>query len=169
LLPDAGNYVEPIVAADHQGGFHFEARYNYEDRKTGSVWVGYTVGGGNAFEWELRPILGGVFGETDGIAPGYQGSFGWKMLEFYSEGEFVFASRESADSFFYNWSELSLAPVDWFRAGLVTQRTRVYQNERAIQRGLLIGTSYRNFDLTTCILNPDDESPPISVGVSFNW
>jgi hypothetical protein len=169
LLPDEGNYAQPTIAADHEGGFHIEARYNYEDRNTGSVWVGYTFSGGNAFEWELRPILGGVFGEVDGIAPGYQGSFSWKMLEFYSEGEFVFDSNESSDSFFYNWSELSLAPVDWFRAGLVTQRTRAYQTDRDIQRGLLVGTSYRNLDLTTYVFNPDDESPTVVVGVTFSW
>jgi hypothetical protein len=169
LVPDEGNYVQPTIAADHEDGFHVEARYNYEDRRTGSVWVGYTFGGGSTVEWEIRPIFGVVFGEVDGIAPGYQGSLSWKMLELYSEGEFVFDSAESSDSFFYNWSELSLAPVDWFRAGLVTQRTRAYQSERDIQRGLLVGTSYRNVDLTTYIFNPDDESPTVVVGVSVGW
>ena len=35
-------------------------------------------------------MLGGVFGETTGVAPGYKGSLSWWKLELYSEGEYVF-------------------------------------------------------------------------------
>ena len=89
-------------------------------------------------------MLGGVFGDTTGIAPGYKGSLGWWKLELYSEGEYVFDTGSSSDSFFYNWSELTLAPVEWFRFGMVTQRTRVYKTDRDIQRGLLAGFSFKN-------------------------
>ena len=92
-------------------------------------------------------MIGGVFGDTNGIAPGYKGSLSWRMLEFYSEGEYVFDTGSSSDSFFYNWSELTLAPVESFRFGLVTQRTRVYQTDRDIQRGLLAGFSFKSVDL----------------------
>ena len=83
----------------------------------------------------LRPMIGGVFGDTTGIAPGYKGSLTWRKLELYSEGEYVFDTGSTSDSFFYNWSELTLAPVEWFRFGLVTQRTRVYKTDRDTQRG----------------------------------
>jgi hypothetical protein len=36
----------------------------------------------------------------------------WWRLEFSSEGEYVFDTRDVSGSFFYAWSELSLAPVD---------------------------------------------------------
>jgi hypothetical protein len=49
---------------------------------------------------------------TWGIAPGYRGSLGWWRLEFSSEGEYVFGTRDVSGSFFCAWSELSLAPVD---------------------------------------------------------
>ena len=51
------------------------------------------------------------------MAPGYKGSLTWRKLEFYSEGEYVFDSGDSANSFFYNWSELSWAFAEWFRFG----------------------------------------------------
>ena len=35
-------------------------------------------------------MIGGVFGDTTGIAPGYKGSLSWWKLELYSEGEYVF-------------------------------------------------------------------------------
>ena len=138
IVPDDRDYVQPTFTAD-RGWLHLEARYNYEALETGSAWVGYNFSGGEKLAWEFTPMLGGVFGDTTGIAPGYKGSLSWWKLELYSEGEYVFDTGDSSDSFFYNWSELTLAPVDWFRFGLVTQRTRVYQTDRDIQRGLLVG------------------------------
>jgi hypothetical protein len=45
IVPDSENCVQPTVAADRDW-LHVEARFNYEDRDTGSVWLGYnfTVG-----------------------------------------------------------------------------------------------------------------------------
>ena len=168
ILPDSGNYAQPTFTAD-RGWLHLEARYNYEALDTGSAWIGYNFGGGERLAWELTPMLGGVFGDTTGVAPGYKGSLSWWKLELYSEGELVFDTDDSSDSFFYNWSELALAPVDWFRFGLVTQRTRAYESDRDIQRGALAGLTYKNVDLSAYFFNPDDDKPTfvIAVGLSF--
>ena len=60
-------------------------------------------------------------------------------------------------------------PVDWFRVGLVTQRTRVYKTDRDVQRGLFVGFSYKDLEAATYVFNPDDSKPVVvvSVGVSF--
>lgn len=160
FVPDDEDYAQPTVTLD-RGWLHLEARYNYEDLETGSVWMGYNFSGGEKWAWEFTPMLGGVFGQTDGVAPGYKGSLSWWKLELYSEGEYVFDAGDSSDSFFYNWSELTLAPVDWFRFGLVTQRTKVYETDREIQRGLLVGFTYRAFDLSAYVFNPDDNDESI--------
>lgn len=141
------NYVQPAFTADRDW-LHLEARYHYEAPDTASAWVGYNFSGGERLSWALTPMVGGVFGDTDGIAPGYKGSLSWKKLAFYSEGEYVFDAGDTADSFFFNWSELSLAPVESFRFGLVTQRTRAYKADRDIQRGLLAGFSFKKLSVT---------------------
>ena len=147
---------------------HLEARYNYEDLETVSAWVGYNLSGGGKLAWEFTPMLGGVFGNTTGIAPGYRGTLSWWKLELYSEGEYVFDTGNSSDNFFYNWSELSLAPVDWFRFGLAVQRTKLYQTDFDLQRGFLVGFSFKRLDLTTYVFNPDDQPTFVfAVGVSF--
>ena len=168
FLPDEGNYAQPTIAAD-RGWLHLEARLNYEDLNTGSIWFGYNWSGGETVEWALTPMLGGVFGQTDGVAPGYNGSLSWRRIEFYSEGEYVFDAHDSANSFFYNWSELTFGPADWFRVGLVTERTRVYETERDIQRGLLVGVTYKNLDVTTYVFNPDDSKPVVMLSVAFSF
>lgn len=168
FIPDDREYVQPTVTAD-RGWLHLEARYNYEDLETGSAWVGYNFGGGEKPAWEFTPMLGGVFGNTTGIAPGYRGSLSWWRLELYSEGEYVIDTGDSSESFFYNWSELTLAPVDWFRFGLVTQRTRAYETDREIQRGLLAGLNYKAASLTVYVFNPDDSPPTVVLAVGLEF
>ena len=168
LVPDDREYVQPTFTAD-RGWLHLETRYNYESLETGSVWLGYNFSDGKKLEWEFTPMLGGVFGDTAGIATGYRLSVTWWKIEFSSEGEFVFDTRSSDGSFFYNWSELSISPVEWFRFGLVGQRTRAYQTPVDIQRGLLIGVSGKKIALTAYALNLDRRKPTwiLSLGISF--
>jgi hypothetical protein len=114
-------------------------------------------------------MLGGVFGDLTGVAPGYKGSLSWWKLELSSEGEHVFDAGNSSDSFFYNWSELTLAPVDQLRFGLVTQRTRAHESDREVQRGALLGFNYKKLDLTAYLFDPDDDKPTfvLAIGLSF--
>ncbi|HEX6851387.1 MAG TPA: hypothetical protein VF139_08245 [Candidatus Polarisedimenticolaceae bacterium] len=168
FVPGDGDYVQPAVTAD-RGRLHLEARYQYEDSDTTSVWAGYNFSVGDTVTFEGTAMLGGVFGRTDGIAPGYKASLGWSKLEWYSEGEVLFDTNASSDSFFYAWSELTWAPAEWVRFGLVGQRTRVYETDREIQRGLLLGFSGEHVDVTTYVFNPDDDSPTVvlALGLSF--
>jgi hypothetical protein len=168
IVPDSREYFQPTLTVDH-GWFHTEARYNYENLETASVWLGYNFSGGGKLSWEFTPMLGGVFGNTTGIATGYKGSIGWWKLELYSEGEYVVDVEDSSGSFFYNWSELALSPLDWLRFGIVTQRTRLYETDRDIQRGVLVGFNYKRADFTAYVLNPDESSPTVVLAVAFGF
>jgi hypothetical protein len=63
MVPDERNYVQPTFIADREK-LHLEARYGYEDRKTGSAWIGYNISAGETLSFEMTPMLGGVF-KTD--------------------------------------------------------------------------------------------------------
>jgi hypothetical protein len=164
IVPDSENYVQPTVAAD-RGWLHLEARFNYENVDTGSAWLGCNLSVGDNVMLEITPMVGAVFGETDGIAPGFRGSLSWRKLELYSETEYVFDARDSADSFLYTWSELAVAPTAWSRVGLAVQRTKVYETEFDIQRGFLAGFSYKRAEVTAYLFNPD-ASPTVVIAAS---
>jgi hypothetical protein len=168
FVPNDEDYLSPIFTADRDR-LHLEARHNYEDLDTGSLWVGRNFSFGQELTLDLTLMLGGVFGNTAGIAPGYEGSLRWRELELYSEGEYVIDTRNSSDSFFYAWSELTLSPMGWFRFGLVVQRTKVYETNLDIQRGLLVGFAYKQANFTTYVFNPDQSNPTavVSVGLDF--
>jgi hypothetical protein len=168
IVPDDRDFVQPTFMADHDW-LHLEVRYNYEALDTGSAWFGINFSGGEDVTWEVTPMAGAVFGDTTGVAPGYRLSLNWWKLEFSTEGEYVFDTDDSSDSFFYSWSELSLAPVEWFRFGIVLQRTRVFEEDRDLQFGLLAGLAVGKFDASAYIFNLDEDTPTLalSVGLSF--
>ena len=167
IVPDSENYVQPTVAADRDW-LHVEARFNYEDRDTGSVWLGYNFSVGKEVTLEITPMFGAVIGNTAGIAPGYTGSLRWRMFELNSETEYVVDASDSADSFLYTWSEFALAPTDWSRFGLAVQRTKVYQTEFDIQRGFFAGISYKRVDVAAYVFN-SDVRPTVVLAVSVGF
>jgi len=168
ILPGSTDYLQPTVTAD-RGWLHLEARYNYEAPRTGSVWVGYNFSVGKEVTLDFTPMLGGVFGDTTGVAPGYTGSLRWWKLELFSQGEYVIDTGSTSDSFFYTWSELTMAPAEWFKFGFVVQRTKLYQTEFDIQRGLLVGFSYKKADFTAYVFNPDASKPVFVLALGLNF
>ena len=168
ILAGDDDYLQPTFTADRDR-LHLEARYNYEDLETGSLWAGYNFSVGDKVTFEATAMLGGVFGSTTGVAPGYKATLSWTKLVFYSEGEYLFDTNESTDSFFYAWSELSWAPVDWCRLGFVGQRTKVYETDRDIQRGILVGFSSERVDFTAYAFNLDERSPTVVMALGVNF
>jgi hypothetical protein len=167
LISGGRDYVQPTFAANHDW-LHLEARYNYEGLDTGSAWVGYNFSFGKDVTLDVTPMVGGVFGHTKGVAPGYEASLSWWKLELYTEGEYVFDAGDSSDNFFYTWSELSIHPLDWLRFGLVMQRTKDYETDFDIQHGLLFGVTYGQLHFTTYVLNPEDDLILVlSIGMDF--
>jgi|SRR6476660_2478740 hypothetical protein len=168
LVPDDTSYGSPIFTADRQW-LHLEARYNYENQQTGSLWAGYNLRFGDKLVLEITPMLGAVFGRTTGIAPGCNVDLSYKRVELSSQCEYVFDTESKSGNFFYSWSELSYAPIDWLRAGLVAQRTRAYQTPLDVQRGFLVGVSHKRLDFTTYVLNPGWTTPTIVLVIGFKF
>ena len=53
----------------HSGSQHLEARYNYEAQRTGSLWAGYNFSVGKKVKLDATPMVGGVFGNVNAVAP----------------------------------------------------------------------------------------------------
>jgi hypothetical protein len=168
FVPDDQNYVSAIFTAD-RNWLHLEGRYNYEDIHTGSAWIGSNFSFGNEFVCEVIPMFGGVFGNLNGVAPGWELSVSYAKVEFYSENEYLFDLEDSSGNFYYNWTELTYSPVDWLHVGLVIQRTKAYQTDLDVQRGLLAGFSHKMLDVTVYIFNPGWDKPTVSVAASLNF
>jgi hypothetical protein len=71
LVPRGQSYFSPTFTGDHDT-LHVEAPYNYEAQQTGSLCVGYDLSVGKKLILEATPMIGGVFGNVDGVAPGLE-------------------------------------------------------------------------------------------------
>jgi len=168
LVQNGRDYVNPNLVADRDW-LHLEARYNYESIKTGSLWLGYNFSFGKKLAFEVTPMFGGVFGDITGIAPGYTISISYEPIEFSSQGEYFFDAGNRSGNFFYTWSELSCAPVTWFRAGIVLDRTKALGSNFEIRRGPLVGFKYKKVDFTTYWLSPGSRDAAFIFTVALNF
>lgn len=168
LVPKDQSYASPTFTAD-RSWTHLEARYNYEGLQTASLWFGYDLSAGKKLQLEFTPMIGGVFGKTNGIAPGAELTLSYRGLLLSSSNEYVFDTDNFSNSFFYTWTELSYTPVKWFRFGGVTQRTRVYHTGLDVQRGFLVGASHKKTSFTTYIFNAGWTQPTWVFSLSYSF
>ncbi len=168
IVRNGTSYVDPVFTADHNW-LHLEARYNDENLRTGSLWAGYNFSRGKTPVLNVTPMIGGVFGRTNGIAPGCEASLTYKKIEASISNEYVFDTTHKSGNFYYSWPQLTYSPVDWFRIGAVAQHTNAYQTPVDIQRGFLIGFSHKKREFTTYVFDPESANPIVvlEVGRSF--
>ena len=168
IIPDGTSYVDPVFTADHNW-LHLEARYNYENLHTGSLWVGYNFSWGKKVQFSLTPMIGGIFGRSNGIAPGGEASLTYKRIQGSISNEYVFDTDSKSRNFYYTWPQLTYSPVEWLHVGAVAQRTKVYHTPLDTQRGFLVGVSHKNWDFTTYVFNPGASGTIVvlEAGVSF--
>jgi hypothetical protein len=174
IVPEGTSYLDPVLTADRRW-LHLEGRYNDEDLRTGSLWVGYNfsrgdISAGGKWEFAITPMLGGVFGRTNGIAPGCEASLNYrKKIEASINNEYVFSTTGKSGNFYNAWPQLTYSPVDWLHVGAVGQRTAAYQSSLSIQRGFLVGFSHKKWEMTTYVFEPGSTGAVIVLegGVSF--
>jgi len=164
IAPNEDSYFNPIVQADHRW-LHLEARYNYEDQQTGSLWGGYSFRVGRKLALQATPMLGAVVGNTAGIAPGYEVSLTYKRLWLYSEGEYVFDLKTKAGDFFYDWNELDLTLTKWLYAGLAEQRTLAFRTPLDTRRGFSVGFSYKKITFPLYFFNIGSSDRTVVLGI----
>jgi hypothetical protein len=168
IVPDGQSYASPDFSAD-RGWLHLEARYNSEALKTGSLWAGYNFSVGKKLVLNATPMLGGVFGDLNGIAPGCLLTLSYKRVQLYSSDEYVFDIQNHDDNYFYTWSQITYSPLHWLQLGVVSQRTRTYQTGLDVQRGVLVGFTYKKVNFTTNIFNFGWSTPTEVLALGLNF
>jgi len=157
------------VARANRGNLQFEARYNYEDRKTGSVFAGWILSAGTSFTISMTPMAGMAFGRTTGVVPALEASLGAGMFDFYAETEYLIDVHDLSGNFFYSWLELGVAPIDIVRIGLTAQRSRIVQSPLVLDRGLFAQVAPGPGKLSLYAFNLFTESWFLVVGIEISW
>jgi hypothetical protein len=168
IIEGEDGYASPTFTADHSW-LHLEARYNYENFRTGSLWAGYNFHWGKTWQFAVTPMIGGVFGRTNGIAPGCEASLAWKKLTVSIDNEYVFDTGSKSGNFYYSWPQITYQALDWLNFGAVAQHTKVFQTPNDTQSGFFVGLSHKKLEFTTYVFNPGTSgtSVVLETGVSF--
>jgi len=153
IIPGEEDFFNPTFYARTKT-LHLEGRYNYEDRNTASVWVGHRFKFGKGVKFVTVPMGAIVVGNTNGLAPGLEMEISYKKFDFYSESEYVFDFETSENNFFYNYSELAIRPINALRTGIMTQRTRLFQSPRELERGIFAEYYFGRFRAGVFYFNP---------------
>ena len=168
IIPNGTDYVDPVFSAD-RSWLHLEARYNDENLRTGSLWVGYNFETGKKLVLDVTPMIGGVFGRTTGIAPGCEASLTYKKLELSVTNEYVFDTTHKSGNFYNTWPQITYSPINWLRLGLMAERTRAFQTSLDVQRGFLIGVSRTKWESTVYIFNAGFTDPTVVLELGLNF
>jgi hypothetical protein len=166
-VPDSDDFVNPGFTAD-RGRLHLEARYNYEALDTASVWGGANFSTGEKWLFDSTVMLGAVFGDFDGVAPGFRLSLTRSWFELTSEGEYYFDFHDHEENYLYSWTEIGGYPTEWFRAGVALQRTRAYASDVEVERGVFVGFTYKSFDAAAYVYDPAGD-PFYVLGLSYEF
>lgn len=134
---------------------HLEARYNYEDKNSFSLFTGKNFERQyGKFDLVITPMAGVVVGHTNGILPGLEFSASYSVFNLYSENEYMLDFKGKENYFFYSWTELNAQLLKNLKAGVLAQSLRWYKTQFDVQRGVYAEYSLGQFTFDVYYFNP---------------
>ena len=168
FIPEDENLLSVIGYADHRS-LHLEARYNYEDQNTLSAYAGWRFETGKNFQFAATPMIGFAAGNTDAFIPALELEASYKIFDFYSESEYLLDFESKENNFAYTWSELAVSPADFLRLGISAQRTRLYETEFDLQRGIFGQYSFWKLTAGVYYFNPFSSDDFVVASLSLDF
>jgi len=164
------NYV-PVSIAHFQNNkkWYAEGRYNYEDLKTFSFYIGKTFSKERTISYSVTPLLGGAVGSFNGFSTGMNIDLDYNNFFFSLQSQYSFSTDQRINSFFYHWSELAYQPLEWLYGGISFQQTRLYKTQTILEPGILIGFSFRNLAIPVYTFAPFNNNRYFMVGLNIEW
>ena len=160
------NSIVPMVYYQTKNNWYATFRYNYEEDRTASFQFGKTFSkDGNAW-YSITPLAGLLAGNFNGASIGSLAEGGIGKLSIYTEPEYCQSFRNSNESFFYNWAELSFQPHKIFYTGLALQTTKTSEgffNEP----GVMLALTIKKFEIPLYFFKSSEYANYFVVGVHW--
>ncbi len=143
-----GFAMGPLVQLQTDKNWFVEARYNYEEARTVSFYIGKAFARDGQFSYSITPIFGGVVGRFDGGSAALNVDLEFRGFYFSTQSQYTFSVEEELDNFYFSWSELGYQPLEWLYGGLAIQETYFPQTSESITHpGCVVGFSFRRWTL----------------------
>jgi len=159
----------PIIHRTGKKGLHTEFRYNYEERKTASVYIGKNFSMDSNFSYSITPMLGWVFGKYNGGSLALNADADYKKVFVSVQTQYTVSKNGAAENFFYTWAETGYQPVDWFYAGVSTQLTKVHKEKIVAEYGVLVGFNIKKITVPVYVFSPFSKERNFILGINVEW
>jgi len=158
----------PIVHLQNNRHWHAEARYNYEEENTFSLYLGKTFSCDRHISSSFTPLLGWVAGKFNGPSAGLNVDLEVEKFFFSAQSQYSFSFSHPHDAFLYNWSEAGYQPMSWLYTGISSQLTCTTKGAK-LETGFLAGVSNDRFTLPVYAFNFFTRERYFIIGLIMNW
>jgi hypothetical protein len=159
----------PVAYYNTSGNWYGEARYNYDDVETFSLYAGKKFSREGDLSYSATPMIGGLVGRMNGASVGMNMEAGFQKLFFTCQSQYSFSLEDKTNKFFFNWSELGVQATDWLYGGLAMQQTNIYKTTGSFEPGCMLGVSWKNWTLPFYAFNPGNEEGYFVLGIYLEW
>jgi len=148
--------------------FYLEGRLNYEDRRTVSLFCGKSFLAGKNEEWEIIPMVGGICGQFQGIAPALTCLHKSKWLKGFSQSEFAVSIIENGKNFFFNWTGITTPLLSNSGIGISWRWIALPNFSPAIDKGVMFSVQKKPFTIEGFAYNFWQDGFILALGLEFD-
>lgn len=161
--------VAPVIHYQDNNKWYAEARYNYEDRRTFSLYAGKTFSSEKKVAWALTPMIGGMTGKQQGGLLGLNTTISYKKTYFSSQSQYGVSQQGREENFFFSWSEAGYQLLPWMCTGISLQHTKLYNCRAVVEPGLFAGFSFKQWTFPVYSFNPFGAERYFVLGINREW
>ena len=166
IVPEEPFSLTPIVYFNNDV-FYAEARYNYEELHTASLYVGKYFSKAGKLSIDIAPLLGVVAGELNAGSVGASLELRWGRWLWSMIPQYTFSWKDKSENFFYSWSELTFAVSEWFYLGPAAQRTKFFETPFEADSGLTLGFNLKQWSMPLYAFNPWNDERYFMIGIIY--
>jgi len=159
----------PVMHYQTKNNWYGEARYNYEEVETFSLYLGRAITGGNDLNYSFVPMLGGSVGKFKGVSTGVNVDMDYNKFFFSSQSQYSMPTNPYGHYFWYSWSEVGYQSLKWLYAGLSVQHTHDRLAGDDLQPGMMIGFTFNKFTIPVYTFDPFGNGRSFIVGFNMAW
>jgi hypothetical protein len=160
----------PVASFQSARNWYAEARYNYEDMETFSLYLGRSFSGEKSIAYSFTPMVGVSMGKFKGISTALNVDLELDQFFFSAQSQYSRSTPKGkgSDDFFYSWSEAGYQPLNWLYAGASFQQTYT-EYERLLEPGVLLGFSFSRFSIPVYGFDLFNNSRYFIIGFTVSW
>lgn len=160
VIPQAWIYIKD---------YYLEARYNYEDVKTMSLYFGKSFEVNKKVDFEIIPMLGLVYGNTKGISPGFNFNFEYKRFHSSTECQYTIDLEDNNYSYFWDWSNFYMRIHENISLGCAVQINQSKKGDSFVYASPALSFEFHSFVIEANAYNLWEKYPLWTLGIEYSF